>query len=121
MPDNPLENTAEREERVRKRAYHLWESDGRPHGQDREYWERAEFLIGIEDSPGAGQLPNPLTKPDDLGGTVVGEADVGEAEIQEDRREIPDRPTEPGERRRTQKTRARVRKDNASGTRNSVS
>jgi hypothetical protein len=27
---------------IRRRAYALWEADGRPHGRDDEYWHRAE-------------------------------------------------------------------------------
>ena len=27
---------------VAKRAYEIWEKEGRPHGRDREYWARAE-------------------------------------------------------------------------------
>jgi Protein of unknown function (DUF2934) len=56
---NPLENDPEREARIRARAYHLWEEDGRPHGRDVEFWERARALVGMEESPAAGQLPNP--------------------------------------------------------------
>lgn len=59
MTDNPLENDPEREARIRARAYRLWEEDGRPHGRDVEFWERARTLIGMEDSAGAGQVPNP--------------------------------------------------------------
>lgn len=29
------------EERVRQRAYELWEQAGRPEGDGREFWERA--------------------------------------------------------------------------------
>ncbi len=29
------------DERVRLRAYHLWERDGRPHGRNDEYWRLA--------------------------------------------------------------------------------
>jgi hypothetical protein len=28
--------------RVRRRAYELWEEEGRPHGKDHEFWYRAE-------------------------------------------------------------------------------
>nr|HQT80282.1 DUF2934 domain-containing protein [Rhodopila sp.] len=38
---NPLVVDPEREHRVRERAYLLWESEGKPHGRDVEYWERA--------------------------------------------------------------------------------
>ncbi|HKM64544.1 MAG TPA: DUF2934 domain-containing protein [Acidisphaera sp.] len=61
MSDNPLELTPERERHIRERAYHLWEVDGRPHGRDLEYWERARELIGMEENPGSGLLPNPQT------------------------------------------------------------
>jgi hypothetical protein len=48
------------EARIRTRAYHLWQQDGRPQGRDEEFWERVCELIAIEDHPAAGQLPNPL-------------------------------------------------------------
>ena len=56
MTDNPLQDDPAREHRIRERAYHLWDADGRPHGRDVEYWERARELIGMEDSAGAGEL-----------------------------------------------------------------
>ena len=59
MARNPLATDPAYEERVRKRAYHLWESEGKVHGRDLEYWERARELIGMEDSAGSGLLPNP--------------------------------------------------------------
>ncbi len=31
----------ERQEWISKRAYGLWEAEGRPHGKDREHWEQA--------------------------------------------------------------------------------
>ena len=30
------------DERVKKRAYELWEMEGRPEGKDKEHWSRAE-------------------------------------------------------------------------------
>jgi hypothetical protein len=44
---------------IRERAYYLWEQDGCPEGQADEFWERARFLVGIEENPQAGTLPNP--------------------------------------------------------------
>jgi len=35
---------ANHEHRIRVSAYHLWEDDGRPDGQESEHWERAEKL-----------------------------------------------------------------------------
>jgi hypothetical protein len=100
MSDNPLANTPEREERIRQRAYHLWEAEGRPDGRDEEYWERAKFLIGVEESPGAGQLPNPETQNEPIPGVTV-----EEAEIQENYGEFPDRFTDQGDWRQTPMTR----------------
>lgn len=57
MPDNPLELTPERDARIRERAYHLWEADGRPNGREDEFWERAEELLGMEDNATSGQQP----------------------------------------------------------------
>jgi hypothetical protein len=36
------------EKAIRERAYHIWEAEGRPHGRDREHWERASREIGAE-------------------------------------------------------------------------
>ena len=84
MARNPLESDPAYEHRIRERAYHLWEADGRPHGRDLEFWERAREMIGIEDSAGAGLLPNPLTQPE-----TYAKAGIEEAEIQENLGEIP--------------------------------
>lgn len=92
MADNPLEPDTAREQRIRERAYHLWEQDGKPHGRSEEYWERARELIGMEDSAGAGELPNPMSEPDSP--RVTG---VEEAEIQQNLGEFPDRFADQGE------------------------
>ena len=89
---NPLAVDPEREHRVRERAYHLWEADGKPHGRDVEYWERARELIGMEESAGSGLLPNPQTTPDS-----PRETGIEEAEIQENLGEFPDRFADQGE------------------------
>jgi hypothetical protein len=95
MVHNPLdESDALHQERIRERAYHLWEADGRPDGRDLEYWERARELVGIEESAGAGLAPNPMTHPDKLNGMPEG---VEEAEIQENYGEFPDRLADQGE------------------------
>ena len=50
MARNQLVTDPTREHRVRERAYHLWEADGKPHGRDVEYWERARELVSTEES-----------------------------------------------------------------------
>lgn len=68
------------EERVRARAYEIWEEEGRPHGRDNEHWQRAAHEV-------RGQSTEPLdtsdvpTAPgiDDLGASVPpGLDDLGE-------------------------------------------
>jgi Protein of unknown function (DUF2934) len=33
---------------IARRAYALWEKEGRPHGRDRDHWVRAERELGSE-------------------------------------------------------------------------
>ena len=35
-------------ERIRARAYRLWEEDGRPEGREVEHWDKARILVAIE-------------------------------------------------------------------------
>ncbi len=56
-----------REERIRERAYELWEQNGRTEGQAEEHWHQARREIGAEDEePGdegsAGSGPADLEK-----------------------------------------------------------
>ncbi len=99
---NPLAGDPEREQRIRERAYHLWEQDGRPQGRDLEYWERADELERMEASAGSGQLPNPLGQP---GADPNRGQPVEEAEIQENLGEFPDRFADQGERQPTPRSR----------------
>src|SRR3954452_6613534 len=92
MARNPLATDPAYEQRVRERAYHLWQADGKPHGRDIEYWERARELVGMEESAGSGLLPNPQSHPD-----APGETGVEEAEIQENLGEFPGPLTDQGE------------------------
>ena len=43
------------EKTIRERAYNIWEAEGRPHGRDREHWERANREIEAETKKGAGK------------------------------------------------------------------
>lgn len=87
----------------------MWEADGKPHGRDVEYWERARELIGMEESAGSGLLPNPATEPNS-----PRETGIEEAEIQQNLGEFPDRLTDQGEVQVTpapkRKSRARTKK-----------
>lgn len=108
MTNNPLQDDPAREHRIRERAYHLWDADGRPHGRDVEYWERARELVGMEESAGAGELPNPEAHPP-LNEVAPG-VQAEEAAIQENLGEFPDRLTDQGEQPQTPAARRAPRK-----------
>ena len=93
MSDNPLEDDSARDQIIRERAYALWEADGSPHGNDKEYWERARELVGMSQSAGAGQKPVPSL---DDPSVIMGQA-VEEASIQSNLGEFPDRSADQGE------------------------
>lgn len=78
------------EERIRVRAYYLWQADDRPEGRDQEFWQRARELIAIEDNPTAGQKPNPMTGTGEPGSEPI--------EAVDNQGELPDRVTDQGER-----------------------
>ncbi len=99
MTANPLDDGDEtRHTRIRERAYHLWEADGRPHGRQDEFWERASELVGMEESAGAAELPNPASLP---GADPDRAQPIEEASIQENLGEFPDRLSDQGERKAT--------------------
>jgi hypothetical protein len=39
------------EDRIRERAYYIWESSGRPIGRDEEFWRRACEMMAEERKP----------------------------------------------------------------------
>ena len=97
---NPLTAMdAATEARVRERAYHLWEQEGRPEGREAYYWEQAELLTRMEASPHAGEVPL-------HNGVPPGEV-VEEASIQENLGEFPGRLTDQGDRLETPQPRHR--------------
>jgi Protein of unknown function (DUF2934) len=54
MVDTRATDCRDHEQRIRELAYRLWEQDGRPHGRDVEFWQRARELVAIEENSGAG-------------------------------------------------------------------
>lgn len=48
-------------DRIRERAYALWEAEGRPDGRDLDVWLQAEREVGIDppDLPVADAAPGP--------------------------------------------------------------
>ena len=49
----------DRDEMLKRRAYAIWEREGRPDGRHEEHWRRAhEEMHGLEDAPAlAGETP----------------------------------------------------------------
>lgn len=38
------------EERIRRRAFELWQEEGRPDGREAAHWDKARELVAIEDN-----------------------------------------------------------------------
>lgn len=51
-------------ERIRERAYQLWEAEGCEHGRDMEYWFRAEAQVSAEQSSPAHVQAQPQPAPE---------------------------------------------------------
>lgn len=47
------------EERVRNRAYRLWQEEGCPEGRAEAHWELARELVAIEDNQKLATKPHP--------------------------------------------------------------
>lgn len=90
---NPLKFDPAREARIRERAYHMWESEGRPEGRAVEFWERASELVLMEESGNPGQLPNPIAEGQDPSAPEG----VEDAAIQENLGEFPGQLTDQGD------------------------
>ena len=54
--------TADREAKIRERAYALWLDQGSVHGRDREHWQQAETEIAKEEAA-AQPKPVPVAAP----------------------------------------------------------
>jgi hypothetical protein len=46
------------EDRVRDRAYALWEKDGRPDGRSDEYWQQARSAVEAEEAEPGNESPD---------------------------------------------------------------
>ena len=47
---------SDREERIRQRAYAIWQSEGHDHGRHEDHWHRAEREIAAEEA-GSSKAP----------------------------------------------------------------
>jgi hypothetical protein len=49
--------TDDRHNRIRVRAHAIWETQGRPHGADRQHWDQATREIDAEDAAAGSKRP----------------------------------------------------------------
>lgn len=52
----------DRDQRIRERAYQLWEEEGRPEGRAEANWDQASELLAIEENQHTATLPNPVAQ-----------------------------------------------------------
>jgi hypothetical protein len=52
---------SDREERIRQRAYEIWQSEGHGHGRHEDHWHRAEREIAAEEAATSGKTRRPAT------------------------------------------------------------
>ncbi len=55
--DNPLEDSPQRDAKIRAKAKEMWIADGKPTCGPEGYMEQATDLIGMEINPDAGEIP----------------------------------------------------------------
>jgi len=68
---------SDREEQIRRRAYEIWERDGRPEGREAEHWRQAAQEIEAEENAAAiggasGTPPEPKKSGAGRGGKAAG-------------------------------------------------
>ncbi|SAL29549.1 hypothetical protein AWB70_01758 [Caballeronia cordobensis] len=56
------------QDRIRRRAYELWEREGSPEGRAEEFWQQAIESLGAEDASGTGGEQSASTDSDGSAG-----------------------------------------------------
>lgn len=59
MADDNAGEDRDHEERVRARAYRLWQEEGCPEGRADTHWDKASELVAIEENYKSTLKPNP--------------------------------------------------------------
>ena len=62
------------EQRIRTRAYRIWEEEGRPEGRAKVHWDMARELVAVEDNFEDTLKPAPSLGADDRSGEPIEEA-----------------------------------------------
>lgn len=60
----------DRDELIRRRAYAIWENEGRPDGDDRRHWEQASREMAERDHPFSAETAQG-EREEDQPGTIV--------------------------------------------------
>jgi hypothetical protein len=71
----------EEQERIRQRAYHIWEREGRPEGRHEQHWAQASREIAAEGGTSTAPGDSPTPTAPDHGGTTPGEAAAAAAAV----------------------------------------
>ncbi len=56
--------TPDHQGEIAKRAYRIWEGEGRPSGRDLDHWLRAEAEVHAESEKSVTQAPSKPERPD---------------------------------------------------------
>jgi hypothetical protein len=51
------------EPKVSRKAYEIWEAEGRPHGRDQEHWHRAKAAVDAEQTAKPKRAPRKAAAP----------------------------------------------------------
>jgi len=90
-----MADDTELQERIRLKAYEMWEEEGRPAGREMAHWDKARILVSIEDDrtslipvmpagpeeaslqANLGEFPSALTDEGDRQQTPTPQVEVG--------------------------------------------
>ncbi|MCE0744172.1 hypothetical protein LWC05_09795 [Acetobacter sicerae] len=95
--ENPLEDSPQRDARIKAKAREMWIADGKPTCGPEGYMEAATDLIGMEINPDAGEIPVESPVPLAPNGEPIEDAKIqenlgnlgGSMDEQDDRQEVP--------------------------------
>ena len=92
---------SDREERIKQRAYAIWQSEGHRHGRHEDHWHRAEREIAAEEA-GPGGAPRRTSRPRKAAAeqSVAATPARSRSASSETRGEKPKAPKKPSTRRR---------------------
>ncbi|MCH4089921.1 hypothetical protein [Acetobacter sp.] len=95
--ENPLEDSPQRDARIKARANEMWVADGKPTCGPEGYLEAATDLVGMELNPDAGEIPVEFPVPLAPNGQPIENAKIqenlgnpgGSMDELDDRQEVP--------------------------------